>query len=132
MVRIRKVEPSGRPVIWTSLKLGPDLTGHPSCSTLPILTMTPWKILFVIFIFFFLLDKGHDRHCILFWSIKTMRPKICKKSVKLCFIVLPLPYWWLQWIICLIVSLNIFSIKKCKWIFLLPSIIDLPFGSIEE
>ena len=46
-MRIGKVEPSGRPVIWTSLKLGPDLTGNPSGSTFPILTMTPWKILFV-------------------------------------------------------------------------------------
>ena len=46
-MRIEKVEPSGRPVIWTSLKLGPDLTGHPSGSTFPILTMTQWKILFV-------------------------------------------------------------------------------------
>ena len=46
-MRIGKVEPSGRPVIWTSLKLGPDLTGHPSGSTFPILTMTPWKILFI-------------------------------------------------------------------------------------
>ena len=47
MVRIGKVELSGRPVIWTSLKLGPDQTGHPSGSTFPILTMTPWKILFI-------------------------------------------------------------------------------------
>ena len=46
-MRIGKVEPSGRPVIWTSLKLGPDLIGHPSGSTFPILTMTPWKILFM-------------------------------------------------------------------------------------
>ena len=45
-MRIGKVEPSGRPVIWSSLKLGPDLTGHPSGSTFPILTMTLWKILF--------------------------------------------------------------------------------------
>ena len=50
MARIGKVEPSGRPVIWTSLKLGPDLTGHPSGSTFPIFTMTPWKILFICFI----------------------------------------------------------------------------------
>ena len=48
---IGKVEPSGRPVIWTSLKLGPDLTGHPSGSTFPILTMTLWKILFLFFFF---------------------------------------------------------------------------------
>ena len=27
LVRMGKVEPSGRPVIWTLLKLGPDLTG---------------------------------------------------------------------------------------------------------
>ena len=46
-MRIGKVEPSGRPVIWTSLKLGPNLTGHPSGSTFPTLTMTPWKILFI-------------------------------------------------------------------------------------
>ena len=47
-MRIGKVKPSGRPVVWTSLKLGPDLTGLPSDSNFPILTMTPWKIIFLM------------------------------------------------------------------------------------
>ena len=34
---IGKVGPSRRPVIWTSLQLGPDLTGRPLGSTFPIL-----------------------------------------------------------------------------------------------
>ena len=41
-MRIGKVKPSGRRVICTLLKLGPDLTG-PSGLTFPILTMTPVK-----------------------------------------------------------------------------------------
>ena len=47
-MRKGKVGISGRHVFVTSLKLGPDLTGHPSGSTFPILTMTPWKIIFML------------------------------------------------------------------------------------
>ena len=43
---IGKMETLGRPVIWTSHKLGPDLKSLPSGSTFPILNMTPWKILY--------------------------------------------------------------------------------------
>ena len=43
LVRIGKVVPSGRLVIWTSLKLSPDLMGLPSGSTFRILTNDPVK-----------------------------------------------------------------------------------------
>ena len=39
-MRIGKVEPSGWPVIWTSLKLGPDLRGHDP--RVPLSLSSPW------------------------------------------------------------------------------------------
>ena len=45
---IGKVEPSGKPVVWTSLKLCPDLTGLLSSSTFPILTMPSVKCSFYL------------------------------------------------------------------------------------
>ena len=77
-MRIGKVEPSGRPVIWTSLKLGPDLTGHPSGSTFPILTMTPWKILFVLF---YLLPTGRKLNFAFHLRAKSRKYRGYSKSI---------------------------------------------------